>query len=77
MIISLDQTVSNLGTERRRMYDIINVLESLQMATKVNIYKNYVELIELWLGKGFEKCLKVVVLKVTVLLCMYLSLNYS
>ncbi|PNF35077.1 hypothetical protein B7P43_G09471 [Cryptotermes secundus] len=35
MIISLDQAVSKLGTERRRIYDIVNVLESLQMATKV------------------------------------------
>ena len=38
MMISLDQTVSNLGTERRRIYDIINVLESLHMATKVNTH---------------------------------------
>jgi hypothetical protein len=35
MIISLDQAVSKLGTERRRIYDIVNVLESLQMARKV------------------------------------------
>jgi hypothetical protein len=35
MIIELDQAVGKLGTERRRIYDIINVLGSLQMATKV------------------------------------------
>jgi len=40
MMISLDQAVSNLGTERRRIYDIINVLESLHMATKVNTLKD-------------------------------------
>ena len=39
MMISLDQAVSHLGTERRRIYDIINVLESLHMATKVNTLK--------------------------------------
>ena len=37
MMISLDETVKKLGTERRRIYDIINVLESLQMASKVNL----------------------------------------
>jgi hypothetical protein len=35
MIIKLDQAVSKLGTERRRIYDILNILESLQMTTKV------------------------------------------
>ncbi|XP_021936967.1 transcription factor E2F8-like isoform X2 [Zootermopsis nevadensis] len=35
MVISLDQAANNLGTERRRIYDIVNVLESLQMAAKV------------------------------------------
>ncbi|XP_043267251.1 transcription factor E2F7-like [Venturia canescens] len=32
--ISLDGTAKALGTEKRRIYDIINVLESLEMATK-------------------------------------------
>ena len=32
--ISLDGTARALGTEKRRIYDIINVLESLEMATK-------------------------------------------
>lgn len=33
--ISLDNTAKKLGTEKRRIYDIINVLESLEMAIKV------------------------------------------
>ncbi|KAH0557869.1 transcription factor E2F8-like [Cotesia glomerata] len=32
--ISLDKTAKDLGTEKRRIYDIINVLESLDMASK-------------------------------------------
>ncbi|XP_046486173.1 transcription factor E2F8-like [Neodiprion pinetum] len=32
--ISLDTTAKALGTEKRRIYDIINVLESLEMASK-------------------------------------------
>lgn len=32
--ISLDVTAKALGTEKRRIYDIINVLESLKMASK-------------------------------------------
>ncbi|XP_012260402.2 transcription factor E2F8-like [Athalia rosae] len=32
--ISLDKTAKTLGTEKRRIYDIINVLESLEMASK-------------------------------------------
>ncbi|OXU19890.1 hypothetical protein TSAR_009161 [Trichomalopsis sarcophagae] len=39
--ISLNTTAQALGTEKRRIYDIINVLESLEMATKAgkNLYK--------------------------------------
>ncbi|XP_015597841.1 E2F transcription factor-like E2FE isoform X2 [Cephus cinctus] len=33
--ISLDCTAKALGTEKRRIYDIINILESLEMASKV------------------------------------------
>ncbi|XP_014204845.1 transcription factor E2F7-like [Copidosoma floridanum] len=38
--ISLNTTVKALGTEKRRIYDIINVLESLEMASKAgkNLY---------------------------------------
>lgn len=41
----IDEVASMLGTERRRVYDIINVLESLNMATRVqkNMYQ--------WMGK--------------------------
>ncbi|XP_049808456.1 uncharacterized protein LOC126251834 [Schistocerca nitens] len=35
LFISLDQAAAQLHTERRRLYDIINVLESLQMASKI------------------------------------------
>ncbi|XP_066992624.2 transcription factor E2F8 [Anabrus simplex] len=35
MVICIDQAAKELGTERRRIYDIINVLESLEMASKV------------------------------------------
>ncbi|XP_066987804.1 uncharacterized protein [Macrobrachium rosenbergii] len=37
----IDEVASLLGTERRRVYDIINVLESLNMATRVqkNMYQ--------------------------------------
>lgn len=41
----IDEVAAMLGTERRRVYDIINVLESLNMATRVqkNMYQ--------WMGK--------------------------
>ncbi|XP_063223576.1 uncharacterized protein LOC134531695 [Bacillus rossius redtenbacheri] len=35
IVISLDNVAGMLGTERRRLYDIINMLECLQMAQKV------------------------------------------
>lgn len=43
LFISLDQAAAQLHTERRRLYDIINVLESLQMASKIgkNSYQWY------------------------------------
>ena len=37
MQIMLDKAAESLGTERRRIYDIINVLESLHMTSKVII----------------------------------------
>lgn len=41
----IDEVATILGTERRRVYDIINVLESLNMAARVqkNMYQ--------WMGK--------------------------
>ena len=33
--IHLDDLAKQMGTERRRIYDIVNVLESVQMMTKV------------------------------------------
>ena len=41
----IDDVASNLGTERRRVYDIVNVLECLNMASRVqkNMYQ--------WVGK--------------------------
>lgn len=37
----IDEVATELGTERRRVYDIINVLESLSMAVRVqkNMYQ--------------------------------------
>ena len=31
----MDDLAKQMGTERRRIYDIVNVLESVQMMTKV------------------------------------------
>lgn len=41
----IDEVATILGTERRRVYDIINVLESLNMAARIqkNMYQ--------WMGK--------------------------
>lgn len=39
--ISLNTTAQALGTEKRRIYDIINVLESLEMATKAGKNQYY------------------------------------
>ena len=33
-VLSIDQTASKLGVERRRIYDIINILEALDVVTK-------------------------------------------
>ena len=35
--IHLDDLAKQMGTERRRIYDIVNVLESVQMMTKVSM----------------------------------------
>eukprot|EP00096_Caligus_rogercresseyi_P012818 TRINITY_DN5494_c0_g1_i1.p1 TRINITY_DN5494_c0_g1~~TRINITY_DN5494_c0_g1_i1.p1 ORF type:complete len:596 (+),score=213.79 TRINITY_DN5494_c0_g1_i1:55-1842(+) len=47
--IQLDDLAKQMNTERRRIYDIVNVLEAVQMMTKVgkNLYK--------WHGKTHEK----------------------
>ena len=37
--IPLDDLAKQMCTERRRIYDIVNVLEAVQMMTKVNIIK--------------------------------------
>ncbi|TRY73110.1 hypothetical protein TCAL_05555 [Tigriopus californicus] len=39
--IQLDDLAKQMGTERRRIYDIVNVLESIQMMTKIgkNLYQ--------------------------------------
>jgi hypothetical protein len=34
--IPLDELANSMSTERRRIYDIVNVLEAVQMMTKVN-----------------------------------------
>ncbi|KAJ8676318.1 hypothetical protein QAD02_012105 [Eretmocerus hayati] len=39
--ISLNSTAQTLGTEKRRIYDIINVLESLEMASKAGKNQYY------------------------------------
>ena len=39
--ISLNTTAKALGTEKRRIYDIINVLESLEMASKAGKNQYY------------------------------------
>lgn len=38
MRISLTHVAEKLGVEKRRIYDIVNVVESLQMAVKVSFY---------------------------------------
>lgn len=39
--IHLDDLAKQMNTERRRIYDIVNVLEAVQMMTKVNIISSY------------------------------------
>lgn len=54
---SLETMASSLGTNRRRIYDIINVLESLEMIIKQS--KNWY----MWLGR---ECLLVTLAKLKV-----------
>ena len=42
--IHLDDLAKQMGTERRRIYDIVNVLESVQMMTKVSSYTSPVHI---------------------------------
>jgi len=39
--IPLDDLAKAMLTERRRIYDIVNVLEAVQMMTKVNLFLNF------------------------------------
>ena len=43
--IPLDDLAKQMATERRRIYDIVNVLEAVQMMTKVIFFKIYVKTI--------------------------------
>ena len=38
MSLPLDETALILGTERRRIYDIVNVLESLHFSIRVSLF---------------------------------------
>ena len=40
--IPLDDLAKQMCTERRRIYDIVNVLEAVQMMTKVNIIRVFI-----------------------------------
>ena len=42
--IPLDDLAKQMSTERRRIYDIVNVLEAVQMMTKVRFLENYYKL---------------------------------
>jgi len=39
--IPLDDLAKSMSTERRRIYDIVNVLEAVQMMTKVDFKASY------------------------------------
>lgn len=51
-ILALDEVTVELGVERRRIYDIINIMESLGVVCKIR--KNVYE----W--KGLEKALQTI-----------------
>ena len=49
--VQLDDTAKLLNTERRRIYDIVNVFEAVQIMSKVNI-----RMIIISLNSKLKKC---------------------
>jgi len=46
--IPLDDLAKSMSTERRRIYDIVNVLEAVQMMTKVSLFIQSLLLVSFW-----------------------------